>query len=134
MAVREGRTIAEIAEAVGVSKTTVGRWSKAGDWADKRRRRQAENPDAGLDKLKETRRNILESWPAKPDPAEVDALYKLDLLITREEERHGGPSEALRVMEAFAAFVAASLAADDAAIVARAVEDYLTEVRRRTRG
>ena len=133
MAVREGRTLQEIAEFAGVSKTTVARWSKDGDWVEKRKRRQAENPQASLEKLHATRRRKLEAWPDDPSPGEIDALNKLDLVIAREEERVGGPGAALRVMEDFAAYVARTRDEKAAALIARAVEDYLGEVRRKTR-
>ena len=133
MFVREGRTLQEIAEHAGVSKTTAARWSKDGGWVEKRKRRLAENPQAGLEKLCETRRRMLENWPDDPEPGQVDALHKLDLIIVREEERVGGPGPALRVMEDFAAYVARTRDADAAALIARSVEDYLGEVRKRTR-
>ena len=133
MYVREGRTLQEIAEISGVSKTTVARWSKQGGWVEKRKERAAQNPQASLEKLYDTRRRTLEAWPDDPSPAEIDALNKLDLVIAREEERVGGPGPALRVMEDFAAHVARTRDADAAALIARSVEDYLGEVRRKTR-
>ena len=128
--VTRGRTFAEIAELLGVSQTTLAKWSKAGQWADKRRSRAVENPSASVEKMKATRAKMLESWDETPNPGEVDALFKVDTMIRRAEEGLGSPGLVLSVMERFGQFVMRTMQPADLPVISRAVAGFLDETRR----
>ena len=57
--VREGKTLAEIAERLPVSQGALRRWSTEGKWMERRKDRQRESPEAALDVLKREREKMI---------------------------------------------------------------------------
>lgn len=127
--VSRGLPLDEIAGIVGVNRATVARWSKAGGWVEKRKQRQLVSPSAGLEKLRELRRDRLATMTKDAAAGDVDALYKLDVMIAREEGKIGNPGAALDVLERFALYVARRCPPDIVDALRDAMQGHLTELR-----
>ncbi|HOQ59081.1 MAG TPA: phage terminase small subunit-related protein [Vicinamibacterales bacterium] len=106
--VREGRTLDDIAAAVGVSKATLARWSAAGKWTEKRAAFR-EGPMEFIATLKRERALLAEqvkSAAIAEKAGLIDGMYKLDTMIERAERGAGALDRTMGVMEEFAAFAA----------------------------
>ena len=79
--VRFGRTLEEISSAGAISKGTLARWSKEGNWAAKRAEMRRESPLAGIEKLKRRREKLCEQigQDDAKDAGLTDQLYKVAL-------------------------------------------------------
>ena len=130
--VRGGQSLDQISAAMGVSKGSLARWSAAGKWAEKRAVLRRESPSAAVNTLKRQRQMMIDlmAGPAAADPAAVDALHKLTLIIEKMEARADAIGPTLDVMERFARFVAAHCSSDESATVRACAEKFLDEERK----
>jgi transposase-like protein len=141
MFVRQGKTLAEIAGLIGVSKTTLANWSRDGEWVRKREERLRDNPLAGLDILKARRNAIYEKMgndPKADDASLEDRLSKIDVHIRNAEDPNSLGTH-LSVLEAFTDFVMTQWPAgtehpEKGVAVREAVEAYLEAMKREHMG
>lgn len=132
-----GATIAQVADALGVSPTTVSRW-KARDqaagvsWEQRRAERRRKDPHALLNILEARREELAERDPKEDYGAYADALHKLQRVIASVRAEFKDVSTALGVLEDFAGFCGDGLPAQDLAVVRRATESYLDHLKRET--
>lgn len=139
--VRQGMGLEAVAAQIGVSKATMARWSKEGEWSRKRDENRRQSSAPSIDLLKDRRLKLLERLaddPSAEDAGIEDRLVKLNALIRELEDKNSLGTQ-LDVMSAFAAFVAGQWSAGQAdaekiATVREAVESYLENVRREHNG
>ena len=132
--VRDGKTLAQVAEIVGVSEAALAKWSKAGDWVKKRAERQRESPQAALDLLKRQREIQIQAigGEKQADAGAIDALHKLNQVIEKMEAGVAAIGPTLDVVGRLAEYVMRST--DDPThitIMREWIEKFLAEERRR---
>ena len=129
--VRHGRTIEDISSALSLSRGTVARWSKSGDWVRKRQEFLRESPLAPIETLKKQRLRVIELMPTTPAPDAglADQLWKITRTIESLEARGDNIGGTLDVIERFARFVARSCDEATAEAVRAATERFLAEER-----
>ena len=128
--VREGKSLEEIAAATAIGKATLARWSKDGEWVRKRAERNRESPQASIDKLKRQRElQITALGDGVASAEQIDALYKLNLMIEKMEASTGAIGPMLDTMGRFAEFVAANAQPEDCALLRDWIEKWFRKVR-----
>ena len=130
----EGRSIVQIAEAMGVAASTISRWrdrdAKAlRPWAALREERRLRDPTAVLATLERKFLAVAEGELSLG--AKIDALYKLDRIIQNMRSRVGDLPTVLAVFTGFAEWAGAHAAEEDIPVLHRLVEGYLSALKRR---
>jgi len=131
----QGRSEVQIAEAIGVSVSTISRWRTRDTkmlrpWTALRDERRLRDPTAVLATLE--RKFLAVAEGELPLGAKVDALYKLNRIIESMRSRVGDLSTVLAVFTGFAEWAGAHAAEKDMPVLLRLVEGYLSALKRRS--
>ena len=125
----------QVAEVLGVHRTTVRTWARqerdqGQAWEKLREERRRTRPSLILRELKRRFADALLRQPAEDEtPKDVeDRLLKLTRII-EGYGKLGGVADRLEVMEEFAAFCAGTLGKEERTVVRRAVTGYLQQVK-----
>ena len=136
---RHGRSIDEVAAALHLSKGTLARWSKAGNWVARRQEFLKNSPTASIETLKKRRVKIIELMGADDasDAKLTDQLWKLTKVLESLEARADAIGPILDVMEKFARFVAQKASdesdgsdSSEPDVIRRWTEQFLDQERR----
>jgi len=132
-----GSTIAEIADAIGVSQASVYRWRKADgrdgiDWDAGRDERRRKDPHALLALLEQRLIRLVQD-DARDDGQLADAAFKLRRVIDSIREEIGDVATALTALEGLVEWAVQTLTEDDMAVLRRATAGYLDHLRRDAR-
>ena len=133
MFVEEGKTLQQIADHFGVSQAAVALWSSGGNWKGLRRERRFMTAHPALDAL----RRELDLQVQKvgkttaAEPAQIEALNKLHLMVEKMESRVDPIGPMLEAMGRFARFVAARAEREDRVVIHKWVERFFNEERRK---
>ncbi|MGD1002114.1 MAG: hypothetical protein ABSA67_15610 [Candidatus Brocadiia bacterium] len=147
--VNEGKSLSQIAAALGACKKTILNWSREGSWMKRRQQRRRESPRASLDVLKRLREVQVQALDAKPvadadgkpaagaaarqipDPAAIATLYRLNMAIAKMEAQQEAIGPMLDGFERFTQFVASQADADACEVIREWIGKFLDEERRR---
>lgn len=106
--VREGKTVEEIHQILGLSRTTIIKWKKKGKW-DAKRKAYLSTPRATVDTLERVLAKKVEQVdqmePEEINQTVTDGLVKLMAAVRRAKKEVHFRSEAINVMARFGPFV-----------------------------
>jgi transposase len=129
----QGLTVEDVASSVGVSAATIRRWRAADsrdgrDWDAARTERRARDPQA-LIAIIEDRLNSIARDREMPDGMYADALFKLQRVLQSVRETYRDTGSMLYALQGFASWCSEHLTDDELAIVSRAVDGYLSDIK-----
>jgi len=132
-----GATLAEIADSLGRAERTIARWKASDgdaglDWDRMRDERRRKDPHALLAVL-EGRRDDIASDNDIDHGSWADAIYKIQRVIDSLRREIGDISIVLGVLEGLAEWCRENLADDDMPPLRRAIEAYLSHLKRQSR-
>lgn len=138
----DGLSLSEVAEALGVSRSTVSRWKRderdrGRDWDEERRQRRMSRPDRVMNALdKRFGRMVAELESEGGDESVLKSRYEERLLkllkvIDLYRDIQGDPAAALSVMEGFVRFCVRNFPEDKLEPIREAVESYLGHLKRK---
>lgn len=125
------KSLDEVAAETGVPRTTIGLWSAAGGWKEKRSRLH-KDPSSALEALERRREKLmvqLDKAEAKDTPRLLDAIYKCTNAIECMEKGTCGVDAILAVFGKFAKFVSAEADPAARAVLATWTEKFLEKMR-----
>ena len=134
--VRRGMSYEQIAATLGVAKTTVAKWGKAGEWTRLRREYQQSAPSAPLDALKKQRALLIEGMGVDQvaDPSQINSLAQVDKVIERMERSREDLGATLDLIESMAAWARERVEREKWTITAEVLEEYLNHLREQANG
>jgi len=130
----EGRSLAEIARLLDLSRNTLGTWrrrdAEAGlDWGRLRAERARTSPYARIAALQERLERLIREATTSDDPSYEDKLLKLIRALDALEERLGDAARLLGALEVFARWAADKLSDEPREVVAYAIERFCDDLR-----
>jgi transcriptional regulator with XRE-family HTH domain len=130
----------EVAEAVGVAKSTVQRWARhdarqGRDWQDARRRCQQRRPTLIIERLEDCFARLLshkeeQEQAGKGKKKLEDRLLKLLRVIELYRKTRDDSETQLAALEDFVAFCVRQVPADDMEVIRGAVNSYIEHLKR----
>lgn len=128
----QGASLEEIAASCGVSPRTVARWKAADeiDWDAARLEYRRKDPAYLLSLLEGLLLRAAEE-PATDGAAQADRIQKLSNVIEKLRARMGDLSITLGVLTSLAEWARENLVEDDVAVLRRAVDGYISDLKRR---
>lgn len=102
--VRKGKTLAEIAEVIAVSTTTLSKWKRGGDWGRKRKDYLTRTRQGPAQRLRDKLYNLLEE-AGEIDSKTVDSVSKIVAAIEKIEGGRDALGSAIETMDKFTKYL-----------------------------
>ncbi len=106
--VRQGKTLQDISELLGISMQTLSRWKQKYDWTERRRIYRVSMPGTIQileDVLKEKIEQLRELQAQDVDGKQIDGITKLVASIQKLKREDDLRSQTIRVMSEFSRFI-----------------------------